>query len=231
MAYGILFRNDAGDVVIDQDFQNYLIRDSGTTVIIGQSGSGDQGTMYYHEAALTNLGAVDPMLFVQVGGWVTSGVLGVVRDGSGRVTRARFASKSATGLPYFTAGPAISNTVSEPYGLAIWDSAGRLVFDSGRRIPKLVDITSFTPQPTQGPVNIPHADQANAYYFLGGLNGYVVVRGSSQVPPVTGFAVCSIRQIQQGAAEISFPLLGRGDVGVFFALPARNMVFVAAPSS
>lgn len=170
MTFGFKLYNDSGDLVIDHDFQNHVIAESGSA---SPGGNGIFSVSFAGSYAPSR----QPLLFARcsdthVGfvGWTFSAgnIVGFeyVVKGSGTVNWK---------LTVTPTGPS-----SDAYGLRVFDVGGAIVFDSGLDYLSLVDaITVNYSGFATG--NQSHASATTPYYCLNSTYG----RGMAQITDVS----------------------------------------------
>lgn len=119
MSYGFVVTNDANEIVIDQDFRNLEIIQSGTV-----TGNNDEFTVYFPptEFALVffEVGLNERFAFLQA-----------------TTTEARWHAQRLT-CRYYVCAPRADGDVGTAPGVAVFDSSGRCVFSSNRDYVKVL---------------------------------------------------------------------------------------------
>lgn len=145
--YGIEIRNrETGLVQIDNNYMNQAVMQSGLISSIGSYTTPYYGGRIY--TLLINASIENPSLALDLSKavWVSKTSFGVRTDGKTQVSI--WVSGDPGQLKYYVFGSNIRSTLG--YGLVVYDSAGKITFDSGNKYLKILGIaansyTSFDP--------------------------------------------------------------------------------------
>lgn len=124
MAYGISILNESNYVQIDQDYSNYVIILSGTISISNTN----TATLTYADLGITPMAMVK---FHNTGTYITITRL----DSTGMTLKTKTTGTWA--VPYMLAVPISSVTADTDYGMRVYNSSNQLVFDSGKKYPRI----------------------------------------------------------------------------------------------
>lgn len=146
--------------MVDSAFRNYLVTDTGS------------GTFSTNRSCRINFTPTPYMPIIATNG-ARSYLLQVLTDANGNYYCADIAGDSGGVFNYFVASLA-SATSADTYGLRVFDSNAKLVFDSGLRYFKIVDVIQVNvPNSIGGSATYTHAYAANPYYALNSINGVI----------------------------------------------------------
>lgn len=182
MTFGLLVQNNSGDLVVDSDYRNHVIVETGTVA----SPAAGLNTVSF---ASTYAIALQSMVF----GRCTGDFIGFVRFtySAGLVSGFQFAAK-AGGSSFSWKLSVLSNTASgDAFGARIYDASGDLVFDAGLNYLALIDAIAITTLSGSTFVtgNTAHASGTTPFYCLSSGASYGMHQTSGA--PTSGyFAIC-----------------------------------------
>lgn len=172
MSYGLEVQNSSGDLLIDGNFANFEIIAEGTSTHNGI------GLTAYVDIAFPPT-SQPPLVFVRSTSYGLACAT-LLKNGSGLYSSARLYSSapfSTFSFDWFVASPAGASSSSDTWGMRVYDAAGDVVFDSGRRYVQFRDVVEIDLGSlvfdTYGIAAITHASVADAYYCLPGLRAYI----------------------------------------------------------
>lgn len=155
MNFGLQILNASGEVLVDGDYQNHIVLESGTASLSNSTSNSINFSGSYSPSRLLMLYA-QPSDYAGQWGWNLSG---------GNVVGASIVSLSSHSMPWRLVG--LPNAPSaDTWGMRIFDAAGNVVFDSGLDYQLLSDIQSFAfPNPADT-TTIAHASTSSPWYSL-----------------------------------------------------------------
>lgn len=179
MSFGLLVQNSNGGTVIDQDFQNHYIAETGTVSTPG-GGSADNVVTFSGSYAPSR----QPLLF----GRCTGGHICFQQwtfDGAGNITGFKYGNIEGSLTFNWMLAVTPSGASSDTFGLQVLDAGGNIVFDSGFKYLKIVDVISVNLF-AYATGNFTHASATTPYYcwtaaaswariFLGGASSRAYV--------------------------------------------------------
>lgn len=173
--FGGRFRGDAGITQIDQNFRNFEILSSG-------SGVGTSATLVSRVDISFTACPEPPMLFLKTNNNVAGQVAfqNWIKTGA-NYTGARIIVTGLLSFSWFIAVPAFTLS-SDTWGMRVRDSAGKIVFESGKQYLKIIDAVRIGVSngfdgvkfPVGYPGYVSHAATSDPYYCLGAGNGHII---------------------------------------------------------
>lgn len=132
MTAGFQVINDAGTILIDENYKNISMKDK-RTVTIGAAGA----PQLFGANQFTVASCVSPVVFIQcsTGGCFVSGV--TVSGGTATITVRGPAGVSVTVFTFDE--PTVGS-----FGLQVYNASGQVVFDSSNKYARVVDVVSGT---------------------------------------------------------------------------------------
>ncbi len=186
--YGLISKNDNGDVQIDSMYQNFIMQDSGSVYPNPTQG---MTSIPITSSAAPPLVAIKPSsdYFVSILGYgLSDNLYNSVKIAAGDHPPEDFSSFS-TSISYLV-GRTVSSAPSESYGMIVYNPDGKICFHSAYKYLKILSVHSFTlstPNPATGTfpyVDINHPNIYNPYYILT-PNWSGLATAGYEVPPPT----------------------------------------------
>ena len=183
MSYGIRIKNVDMETMIDENYVNYKLDDSGTVNLV------PTGTITVDNKENPPLAIIRPTVSAEA-----VSLVDFERSVSGLYTSVRlsaaFDKTSSADWKLYTADGDIS--AGEDYGLKVRNASGRIVFDSNFSYFKIKDIKTVTPPAAwDGYVDISHSGIENPYYILTpGGRKVAPVEKISSIPDLWGYFAC-----------------------------------------
>jgi hypothetical protein len=184
MSSGLLLTNASGNVVIDQQFSNYVITQSGSVNV------NVNATINY-----TNYGGLIPLLFARISS--SSYYLGCGPVGGSSTLLQSFRGGSSN-VDWYVAFPfSVVGAAWSAYGFRVFTPNGSVCFDSASRYPRFRSVASFGEVPGYNATNprgvaLPTVPSGQKPYFL--LNGISGYNGISPQGPVDLLLVAEVAQ-------------------------------------
>lgn len=183
MAFGFTISNNSGDIVVDSDYANHTIAESGnvaspalgiSTITFASTYTFDQQPMIFGRCTGDFIGFIE---------WTLSG---------GNVSGFKYAAKA--GGSSFDWKLAVTPTAasSDTYGLRIYDGSANLVFDSGLDYITLIDAITITPT-SFATGNTTHNSGTTPFYCLS--SGYCVGAHQTSAAPTSGMFVIAYKAV------------------------------------
>lgn len=130
MPVGLQVLNDNGDIVIDEEYRNFALKSSGSATM-GSTDIGGTATIY--TVAIAVSGCTTPMLALKSSNYVS--VLGVNVSG-GTYTWTVSSNVASFSFDWYVFD--VAEVPADTFGLAIYNSAGALVFHSSNKAMRVV---------------------------------------------------------------------------------------------
>jgi len=194
VSFGLEFKNSSGDVVIDGEYQNHVIAESGSASAgpVTFSGSYDIG----RQPLLFARCAADHIAFVR---WTMSG---------SNVTGFQYAAKSGGSSFDWKLCVTPSAPSSESHGLRVYGGAGELVFDSGLDYLNLVDAVAIATLTGGGALKTgqsAHASVGTPFYCISAGLSFAAQQTSGA--PTSGMFVLGYKSVDATHVDQDWALL------------------------
>lgn len=193
MSFGLEFKNSSGDVVIDGDYQNHVIAESGSaSSSVTFSGSYDIG----RQPLLFVRCTTDHIAFAR---WAMSGSNVTGFQCAGKIGGASFDWKLAV-TPSAPSG--------ESHGLRVFDSGGKVVFDSGLDYLNLVDAIGVATVTGGGALKTgqsAHASAGTPFYCIS--SGLSFAAGQTSGAPTSGMFILGYKAVDGTHVDQDWALL------------------------
>ena len=175
--FGLLVRNDSGQLVINGDYRNLRLFEEGTIPDSGpincSCSDGVSGSYLVRKTFTAR--STPPLALFQPGNlWVGFAYVTDTNDEVGLLNPAGNGP-----VPYALLDMDGVQKDSENFGMKVWDVAGEVAFDSRYRYLKIVDVIEFD---TTGfslgtAYSVSHAPASNAYYLVSSLKSSAYATG------------------------------------------------------
>jgi len=184
MTFGFQIQNSSGDVVIDADYQNHTVAETGSFTAASPGNVANTITFANSYAP-----GRQPMLFARCTGDFV-GFYAWVFTGS-NVTGATVYTRAGGSTVDWKLLATPTGASSDTFGARIYDGSGNLVFDAGLNYLNLVDAVSFT---ASGPdQNVTHASATTPFYCISA--GKIVAAAQTSGAPTSGFFIGGYKAI------------------------------------
>ena len=179
MAFGLLIHNDNGDIVVDGDYQNHIIAETGSATPPGTAGVVVNVADTTVNFSSTYAPSRQPLLF----GRHTASYIGFQRwtyDGSGNINGFRYANREGGGTFNWKLAVTPNAASGDTWGMRVFGATGNVVFDSGLDYLKINDIITVT-YTSFATGNQTHASTTTPFYCLSAAAAWgIIVLGANR---------------------------------------------------